>query len=146
MKNQYFCVVVLEKTLESPLGSKEIKSVNLKWNQHWIVIGKPDAESPILTLATWCEKPTHWRRLWCWERLKSREEVGNRGWDVWRASMTQWTWIWASFGRWWRTGNPGMLQFMGSQRVGPNSDWTITTAIIEFVKAYDCQRKDYRKR
>ena len=48
MKNQYFCVVVLKKTLESPLGSKEIKSVNPKWKQHWIVIGKTDAESPIL--------------------------------------------------------------------------------------------------
>ena len=41
----------------------------------------------------------------------------SRGWDGWMAPPTQWTWIWASSGRWWRTGNPGVLQFMSSQRV-----------------------------
>ena len=44
-----------------------------------------------------------------------------RGWDGWMASSTQWTWIWTSSGSWWRTGKPGMLQYMGSQRVG--HDW-----------------------
>ena len=34
------------------------------------------------TLATWCEEPTHWKRPWCWERLKAQGEGGNRGWDV----------------------------------------------------------------
>ena len=38
----------------------------------------------------------------------------------WMASLTQWTWVWASSGRWWRTGKAGMLQFMGSQRVTYN--------------------------
>ena len=59
------------------------------------------------TLATWCEKLTHWKRLWCWERLKAGEEVGNRQWDGWMASLTQWTWVWANSRRWWRTGKPG---------------------------------------
>ena len=45
----------------------------------------------------------------------------NRGWDGWMASPTQWTWVWASSGRWWRTGKPGVLQSMGSQRV--RHDW-----------------------
>ena len=36
------------------------------------------------------------------------------------ASLTQWTWVWANLGRWWRTGKPGVLQSMGSQRVGHN--------------------------
>ena len=56
--------VVLEKTLESPLDSKEIKPVNSKGNQPWIFIGRTDAESeaPIF-LATWCEEPTYWKRL-----------------------------------------------------------------------------------
>ena len=40
-----------------------------------------------------------------------------RGWDGWMASLTWWTWIWASFGRWWRTGKSGLMQSMGSQRV-----------------------------
>ena len=44
-------------------------------------------------------------------------EGDNRGWDGWMASLTQWTLVWANSGRYWRTGKPGMLQFMGSQRV-----------------------------
>ena len=61
-------------------------------------------------LATWCEELTHWKRPWCWERLKAGGE-GAVGWDGWMASLTQWTWVWASSGRWWRTGKPGMLQW-----------------------------------
>ena len=75
------------------------------------------------SLATRCEEMTHWKRSWCWERLRAREE-GDRGWAGWMASPTWWAWIWASSGRWWRTGKPGMLQSMGSQRVG--HDWTTT--------------------
>ena len=56
------------------------------------------------TLSTWCELPTHWKRPWCWKWLKAEEEEGNRGWDGWMASPTQWTWTWANSGRWWRTG------------------------------------------
>ena len=72
------------------------------------------------TLATWCEEPTHSRRLWCRERLKAGEGVG-RGWDGWMASLTQWTWVWASSRRQWRTGKPGLLQYTGLQRIG--HDW-----------------------
>ena len=49
-------------------------------------------------------------------RLKAREG-GNRGWEVWKASPTQWTWVWVNFGIWWRRGKPGVLQSMGSQKV-----------------------------
>ena len=59
-------------------------------------------------------------RPWCWERLKAGEEGSDRGWDGWMASSTQWTWAWANSGRWWRTGMPGMLQSVVSQRVGHN--------------------------
>ena len=58
-------------------------------------------------------------KTWCWERLKVRVGV-DRGWDSWMASPTQWTWVWASSRSWWWTWRPGMLQFMGSQRVGHN--------------------------
>ena len=51
------------------------------------------------TLATWCEEPTHWKRPWCWERLKAGGQGGNRGWDGWMASQSQRTWVWASSGR-----------------------------------------------
>ena len=46
---------------------------------------------------------------------------GDRGWDGWKASPTQWTWVWVNSRSWWWTGRPGMLQSMGSQRV--RHDW-----------------------
>ena len=55
------------------------------------------------------------------EGLGAGGEGDNRGWDGWMASLTQWTWVWVNSGSWWWTGKPGMLQFMGSQRVG--HDW-----------------------
>ena len=61
-----------------------------------------------------------WKKPWCWERLRAGREGDNRGWDGWMASPTQWTWVWASSRGWWRTGNPGVLQSMGSQRVRHN--------------------------
>ena len=67
------------------------------------------------TLATWCEEPTHWKRPWCWERLKAGGEGDDKGWDGWMALPTQWTWVWANSGRQWRTGKSGILQSMGSQ-------------------------------
>ena len=64
---------------------------------------------------------THWKRLWCWEGLGAGGEGDNRGWDGWMASLTRWTWVWVNSGSWWWTGRPGVLRFMGSQRVG--HDW-----------------------
>ena len=69
------------------------------------------------TLATWWEELTHWKRLWCWERLKANGEGSGRGWDGWIALLSQWTWIWASSGRLWRTEEPGTVS-MQLQRVG----------------------------
>ena len=51
------------------------------------------------------------------EKMKAGAEGSDRGWDDWTASRTHWTWIWANSGRYWRTGKPGVLQSMGSQRV-----------------------------
>ena len=73
------------------------------------------------TLATWGEELSHWKRPRCWERLKARGEGEDKGWDSWMASLTQWTWVWANSRSWWWTGKPGVLQSMGSQRVG--HDW-----------------------
>ena len=67
-------------------------------------------------------------RPWWWERLKAGGEGDERGWDGWMASLTQWTWVWVDSGSWWWTGRPGMLWFMGWQRVGHDSvtelNWT----------------------
>ena len=67
-------------------------------------------------LATWSKKPTHWKRFWWWERLRAGER-GNRGWDGWVVSPTQWAWVWANSGRWWQTRRSGVLQSTGSQTV-----------------------------
>ena len=103
-------------TLESPWDCKEIQPVHPKGHQFWIFIRRTDAEAetPILWPP---DESTHWKISWCWERLRAGEG-DDRGWDGWMASLTQWTWVWANSGRWWRTGKPGILQSMGSQRVG----------------------------
>ena len=86
-------------------------------------------------LATSCEELTHWKRLWCWEGLGAGGEREDRGWDGWMASLTQWMWVWVNSGSWWWTGRPGMLQFVGSQRVG--HDWATelnwTRLVITFL-------------
>ena len=60
-------------------------------------------------------------KTWCWERLREGGEGDVRGWDGWMALPTQWKWVWVNSGSWWWTGRPGVLWFMGSQRVG--HDW-----------------------
>ena len=90
LKNWCFRTVVLEKTLESSLGSKEIKPVNPKGNQPWVLIARTDAEAEAEasnTLATWCKQPTHWKRPWCWKGLRAGGEAGDRGWDGWMVSL-----------------------------------------------------------
>ena len=98
-KNWCFRTGVLEKTLESPLDSKEIQPVNPKGNQSWIFIRRTDAEVPITGWCIGCEELTQWKRPWCWERLRAGGEAGDRGWDSWMASSTQWTWVCANSGR-----------------------------------------------
>ena len=96
-KNWWFWAMVLEKTLESPLDCKEVKSVlKIHWKD-WCLSWNSN------TLATGCEELTHWKRLWCWERLKAGEG-DDRGWDGWMATATQWTWVWVNSGSSWRTG------------------------------------------
>ena len=112
---------VLEKTLESPLDCKEIQPVHPKGNQSWIFIGRTYAEAETLILQPPCEELTHWKRPWCWERVKVGREGDDRGWNGWMATPTQWTWVWVSSGSWWWIGKPGVLQSTGSQRVG--HDW-----------------------
>ena len=96
----FWTVLLLEKTLESPLESKEIQLVNPRksvLNIHW----KDWCWSwNSNILATWCEELTPWKRLWCWERLKAGGEGDDRGWDGWMASPARWTWVWTNFRSW----------------------------------------------
>ena len=102
------------------LGQQEIKPVNSKGNQFWIIIGRADAEAetPIL----WPPDTKNWLNektlmLGMIESGRRRERQRTR----WMASLMRWTWVWVSSGSWWWAGKPGVLQSMGSQNVG--HDW-----------------------
>ena len=119
--------IVWEKTRESLMGSKEIKPVHPKGNQSWIFIRRTDAEAeaPVLRPPD-AKSLTHRKRPWCWEILKAKDEEGGRGWDGWMASLTWWTWVWATFRRMLRIDDPGFL--LQADRVAEShmwlSDWT----------------------
>ena len=83
------------------------------------------------TLATWCEELTQWKRPGCWKRLKVGGEGDDRGWDGWMTSPTQWTWVWVNSRSCWWTLRPGMLQYMGSQRV--RHDWATELIPVEEI-------------
>ena len=68
-------------------------------------------------------------------KSEGRRRRDDRGWDGWMASPTQWTWVWVDSGGWWWTGRPGVLRFMGSQRVGP--DWMNVTKWLAWVLHQD---------
>ena len=118
-KNWCFWTVVLEKTLESSLDCKEIQPVHPKGDQSWIFIGRTDAEAetPIL----WPPDVKNWL-IWkdsdAGKDWRQEEKAGGYiGWDGWMVSLTQWTWVWVNSRSWWWTGRPGVLQFIGWQRI-----------------------------
>ena len=101
------------RLLRVPLTARRSNYVNPKGNQPWLFIGKIDAEA---------ETPILWHLMQTANSLEKililrAEKVGNRGWDHWMASWTQWTWVWANSRRQWRIGKLDVLQSMGSQRV-----------------------------
>ena len=122
LKNWCFWTVVLEKSLESLLDCKEIQPVHPEGDQSWMFIGRTDAEA---------ETPMLWPphvKSWLIGKdpdagggLGAGGEGDDRRWDGWMALPTLWTWVWVNSGSWWWTRRPGVLWFMGLQRVG--NDW-----------------------
>ena len=121
LKNWCFWTAMLEKTLENPWDCKEIQPVHSEGDQPWDFFGRNDAKAETPVLWPPHAKSWLWKRLWCCEGLGAGEEGDNRGWDGWMASLTQWTQVWVNSRSWWWTGRPGVLRFMGLQRVG--HDW-----------------------
>ena len=125
-KNLCFWTVVLEKTLKSPLDCKEIQPVHPKGDQSCVFIGGTDVEveTPILwppDLKSWLmwkdpDSGKDWEQE---EKGTTEDEVV--GWHHQLNLPKLSTWVWVNSGSWWWTGRPGMLQSMGSQRVG--HDW-----------------------
>ena len=72
-------------------------------------------------------------------KIEGRRIRWLRGWDGWMASPTQWTWVWVNSRSWQWTGRPGVLHFMGSQRVGHNwateLNWTETSVHLYSPKS-----------
>ena len=92
-KNWCFQTVVLRKTLESLLDSKEIKPINPKGNQPWIFIGRTDAKPKLQYFDHLMQRADSFEKIWCWERMRAEGEGADRGWDGWIESLTQWTWV-----------------------------------------------------
>ena len=126
-KNWCFWTVVLEKTFENPLACKEIQPIYPKGNQSWIFIGMTDAEAeaPIL----WPPDVKNW--------LIGKDPDAGKDWR-WEKGMTEDKMfgchhqldgqVWGSFRSWLWKGKPGVLQSMGSQRVG--CDWATELNLI----------------
>ena len=98
-KNWCFWIVVLEKTLESPLNSKEIKPLNPKGNQPWIFIGKTDVEAEAPILCHLMRRANSLEKTLMLGKIEGGGKGGNRGWNGWNTSLTLWTWVWANSGR-----------------------------------------------
>ena len=90
-------------------------------NGFWVIVGVLMHSQ---SNSTWCEELTHLKRPWCWERLRAGGEEDDRGWDGWMIPPAEWTWDWVDSRNWWWTGRPGVLRFMGLQRVRRLSNWT----------------------
>ena len=128
--NWCFWTLVLEKTLESPLDCKEIQPVYPKGDQSWVFIGSTDAKAETPVLWPPHAKNDSLEKTLMLGGIGGRRRRGRRRWDGWMASLTPWTWVWVNSGSWWWTGRPGVLRFMGSQRVGHDwateLNWTIS--------------------
>ena len=129
-KNSCFWTVVLEKTLECSLDERRsnqpiLKEISPEYSFERLMLKlKPQYFGHLM------QRADSLKRTWCWERLRAGGERDDRGWDGWMASPTQWTWVWVNSGSWWWTGRPGVLQFMGSQRIRHNwateqTNWTV---------------------
>ena len=121
LKNWCFWAVVLEKTLESPLDSKEIQPVHPKGSQSWKFIGRTDAEAE--TPKLWPPDAKSWL---IWKDLNSGKEWRREEKGTTEDEMVGWHhqlngWVWVNSRSWWWIGRFGMPQSMGSQRV--RHDW-----------------------
>ena len=138
----YFCIPV-------PYDEKDIflSVSSRRSDQPWDFFGRNEAkaETPVL----WPPHAKSWLigKNWCCEGLGAGGKGDDRGWDGWMASLTRWTWVWVNSGSWWWTGRPGVLQFMGLQRVGrawaTELNWTDQDAmILQKLTLNECWNED----
>ena len=132
--------MVLEKTLGSPLDCKEIQPVHSKGDQPWVFFERNDAVRPPHAKSWLIGKDSD-----AGSDLGAGGEGDDRGWDGWMASLTRWMWVWVDSGSWWWTGRPGVLWFMGLQRVGQDwatkLNWTELKHLLAGLKIYSFSLK-----
>ena len=116
----------------SPSSMRSVSGVHWK---DWCWSGNSN------TLATSCKELTHWKSPWCCEGLGAGGKGDDRGWDGWMVSLTRWTWVWVNSGSWWCTGRPGVLRFLGSQRV--RHDW-VTELTDWVIKCSEQTENDFK--
>ena len=118
LKNWCFCIVVLEKILESVLDCKEMEPINPKGNQHWVFTGKTHTEPEDTIL--WPPDVKSWllgidlnaRKYWRQKEKRVAEDEMVR-WHHWLKGHE-----FEQTRRQWQTGKPAVLWIIGSQRVG----------------------------
>ena len=101
---------------------ESLQPVHPKGNQSWVFTGRTDVEAETPTFGHLMRRADSFEKTLMLGKTERRRRRGQqRGWYGWMAPATRWTWVWASSRRWWWTGKPGMLQSMGSHRLG--HDW-----------------------
>ena len=143
LKNWCFWTVELEKSLERCSDCKEIQQVHSKGDQPWVFFGRNDAKLKLQYFGHLMWRVDSLERTLMLGGIGAREEGDDRGWDGRMASLTRWTWVWVNSGSWWWTGRPGVLRFMGSQRVGHEGatelNWTEVKNMAAVVHPYECK-------
>ena len=142
-KNWCFWTVVLEKTLDGPLTAKRCNQSILKE-----ISPGCSLEGPMVKLKLQYFDNLIWRidsleKTLMLGGIGGRRRRGRQRMRWLDASLTRWTWVWVNSGSWWRTGRPGVLRFMGSQRVGHNwateLNWTEIITLTLLNKTFaDC--------
>ena len=125
------------------LGLQGDQRVHSEGDQPWDFFGRNDTKAETQVLWPPHADLTHWKRLWCWERLGAGGEGDDRRWDSWMASPTRWTWVWVNSRSWWWTRRPGLLRFKGLQRVGHDwmseLNWSFFSRLVYHIKNKVCK-------
>ena len=123
------------------------KEINPKGNQSWIFIGRTDAEAEALIFGHLMCRTDSLEKTLMLGKIESKEGRGQQRMRWLDGITTQWTWIWVDSGSWWWTGRPGVLQFMGSQRVrhdwATKLNWTAFRTLFVDYEAYSISSKGF---